>query len=844
MSLSPRRSASTLSLPLIPWVRLSWLRALLAFPAPMVLLALTVVPTTLSAQWASRYPKVTGYGHHVYLEGYEMPTLAAGPMDATAAPDGTRLAFSARGWIWEFDIGTGTATRLTMGPEMDSRPAWSPDGSMIAFVRDNDHDTRIVVVDVRSGEETHVIDSPAIELDPVFSPDGGWIVYSSGEAGTLDLWLYRLDTGEQTALTAQAGIELRPQTHPAGDRLVYLAKGGGLDRVLVRSVGADDPVELMSGAIASMARPALGPDGRSIALNWPTQSGWELRLLDIESPGRSVLLVENRLVLTPAWSADGEWIYFSQADRDEVMRLHRVRAVGGPVEDVHVRNWNWGEPTATVRIRTNMLGDSIPAPARLSVLDARGHPVVPSVGKPHFDGQSGRVFFYSPGMIEVTVPAGQVAVSAVQGLATPEVTVTADAAAGQVTEVSLGLEPVWDARSAGWTSADHHFHLNYGGPYGLDPDDLIPMMNGENLNVATPLIANLHDRFDSQELWGWQSGSGAPLIRFGQEIRSHFLGHMGLIETRDLYWPWVWGPGYQIYGRDDRTNGEVLDFAHDRGGLGYYVHPVTSPEPFDTDEGRASVPVSLVVDAVLGDVDALEIVCLWSNPIGTSAVWHRLLNIGIPIAPSAGTDVMTNFYRTMAVGTTRVYAHTGAEVTWPAYLDAYKAGRSFVTNGPLLDFRVGEAGPGEVISEEVREAGPVEWRLELRSAVPVEQVEVLVNGEIAWSGPGLGEAGQRSYSGQLDLPQGGWVAVRAMGGATDWPSMDMYPFAHTGPAWIGEIGSSDPDVRERSTTELLQVLNVSEQRLIAGYGDTEIPRLRARFREAQSRLTTLRREGR
>ena len=82
---------------------------------------------------------------------------------------------------------------------------------------------------------------------------------------------------------------------------------------------------------------------------------------------------------------------------------------------------------------------------------------------------------------------------------------------------------------------------------------------------------------------------GEPLIRFGQEIRSHFLGHMGLIETRDLYWPWVWGPGYQVYGSDDRTNGEVLDFAHSRGGLGYYVHPVGSPEPF-TDEEWAIFP--------------------------------------------------------------------------------------------------------------------------------------------------------------------------------------------------------------------------------------------------------------
>ncbi|NNM33441.1 MAG: CehA/McbA family metallohydrolase [Gemmatimonadetes bacterium] len=405
-------------------------------------------------------------------------------------------------------------------------------------------------------------------------------------------------------------------------------------------------------------------------------------------------------------------------------------------------------------------------------------------------------------------------------------------------DVNLTLDPVWDAQGAGWVSADHHFHLNYGGPYDLVPTDLIPMMKGEALDVATPLIANLHDRFESQDLWGWQKPGGVPLIRFGQEIRSHFLGHMGLIETQDLFWPWVWGPGYQVYGTDDRTNGEVLEYAHEKGGLGYYVHPVSTAEPF-SEGGRASVPVELVVDAVLGDVDALELVCLWSNPIGTAAVWHRFLNLGLPIAPSAGTDVMTNFYRTMAVGTTRVYANTGGAANWPAYLGAYKAGRSFVTNGPMLDFRVGGVGPGEVVPLDAAKGGSIEWTLDLRTAVPVEQVEVLVNGEVVWSSAGLSQPGHRAYSGRIDLPEAGWIAVRAVGGPAGWPSMDMYPFAHTGATWIGQVGSSDAAARAQSARELMQVLDVSEQQLIAGYVNLDIPKLRARFARARARLEAL-----
>ena len=108
-------------------------------------------PPTGAGQWQNRYPHVDGYGHHVYLEGYELPVLTNGPIDPAPSPDGQQLAFSSRGWIWVMDLESRTARRLTTGRDMDSRPAWHPSGNRIAFVRDNDHDTRIVVVGTDSG---------------------------------------------------------------------------------------------------------------------------------------------------------------------------------------------------------------------------------------------------------------------------------------------------------------------------------------------------------------------------------------------------------------------------------------------------------------------------------------------------------------------------------------------------------------------------------------------------------------------------------------------------------------------------------------------------------------------
>ncbi len=788
--------------------------------------------TAASGQWTNRYPRVQGYGHHVYLEGYELPVLASGPMDPAPSPDGRAIAFSARGWIWLLDPATGIARQLTNGRDMDSRPTWHPSGDRIALVRDNDRDTRIVVVDPTTGEVLRTIDTPAIDLDPTYSPDGATLYYASALAGTIDVWALDLASDQARQLTADQGLELRPQPLADGSFLV-LAKGGG-DRVERRSADGVARETLISGSIASMARPALSPDGSSFAVGWPTQSGWDLRVHNVERPDSPVLLTGGGLPLAPAWSADGRWIYYSEADDREVMRLKRVRPVGGGVEDVDVLAWKWKDETARLRVRTVTEGSGAGnAPARISVLDESGHPAVPDEGGAHFDGANGRVFFYSSGVIEVTVPAGEITVSAVQGLATPEETVTVAAMAGSVAQVTIALSPVWDARSAGWASGDHHFHLNYGGQTNLDPMDMVPKMRGEALDMASPLLANLHNRYEDQHLWGWQKSDGAPYIRFGQEIRSHFLGHMGLIEVSELHWPWVWGPGYEVYGTDDRSNAEVLDFAHAQGGLGYYVHPVSGSDPFG--EGSAgSVPVELVADAVLGKVDALEIMCLWSNSEGTAALWHRFLNLGLPVAPSAGTDVMLNLYRTMAVGTTRVYVHTGPSVGWAPYVEGLREGRSFVTNGPFLDFRVADERPGGVVA-----GGSVDWSLDLATATSVDTVEIIVNGRVVASHAGLASPGRRSYAGQVDLPAGGWVAARARGGETRWPSMDVAPYAHTAPVWIGERGSTDPAVRREAAAELGRLLEAAVARLRIGYSGVAIPRLESHFAAAMARLEAM-----
>jgi len=118
-------------------------------------------------------------------------------------------------------------------------------------------------------------------------------------------------------------------------------------------------------------------------------------------------------------------------------------------------------------------------------------------------------------------------------------------------------------------------------------------------------------------------------------------------------------------------------------------------------------------------------------------------------------------------------------------------------------------------------------------------IDVIVNGEVVES-ISAGEGAHQAFDGDLDLPDGGWVALRVTGPATTaWPGMDSYAFAHTSPVWIGGVGSVDAEAEARSAGVLIQALDGARAQLEAGYRGSEIPNLSARFDEARAVLEAL-----
>jgi hypothetical protein len=233
------------------------------------------------------------------------------------------------------------------------------------------------------------------------------------------------------------------------------------------------------------------------------------------------------------------------------------------------------------------------------------------------------------------------------------------------------------------------------------------------------------------------------------------------------------------------TNATIADLAHAQGALVGYVHPFdTFPDPAKD----ASLTNALPIDVALGKVDYYEVVG-FADHNATAKVWHRLLNCGFRLSAAAGTDAMTNFASLRGpVGLNRVYVQTDGsptddETRLNTWLAGLKAGRTMATNGPLLGFTLEERGPGEEITL-TPGGGTLRFKGFLRSNVPIDHLEIVMNGKVVRTIKPSGDRRSADLEGTLPVKESGWVLLRAWNDGATPEIFDIYPYATTNPVFF------------------------------------------------------------
>jgi len=245
-----------------------------------------------------------------------------------------------RGHLYVFDIDTQAVTQITSGDYEDYSPAWSPDGSKIAFVSnrtaepDASSNSDIWLVDSGTGydqqDPVRVTTNPGSDGSPIWHPDGERIGYIMAYTDRADVpisylqskvAIIRVGDDEPVLLTTEV-LDRKaydPHFSPDGSHIYVMLEDNG--QVQLASVSVDDGTlnRPVTGQVRVEAI-AVAPDGGVVvAMSKPRLPG-DLFVLDAESsePQPRRLTDVNGELLSSIWLSDVEELRFPTLDGTEI----------------------------------------------------------------------------------------------------------------------------------------------------------------------------------------------------------------------------------------------------------------------------------------------------------------------------------------------------------------------------------------------------------------------------------------------------------------------------------------------------------------------------------------------
>ena len=261
--------------------------------------------------FASRIAYITKLGKRYALQvadadGYNPQTVVSSnePIISPAwSPDGTKLAYVSfekkKPIVFVQSLMSGNREMVANYKGNNSAPAWSPDGSKLAIVLTYGANSQIYTIDSNGGNLKQITKSTAIDTEPAFSRDGNWIYFSSDRGGKPQIYRVPVGGGDASRVTFEGAYNVSPRFSPDGKSLVYIRNDGGKFKVALQDL-ASGQVQLLSEGSQDES-PSFAPNGRVIL--YATKLGGRGGLAAVSSDGK----VRQRLsesrgdVREPAW---------------------------------------------------------------------------------------------------------------------------------------------------------------------------------------------------------------------------------------------------------------------------------------------------------------------------------------------------------------------------------------------------------------------------------------------------------------------------------------------------------------------------------------------------------------
>ena len=467
-----------------------------------------------------------------------------------------------------------------------------------------------------------------------------------------------------------------------------------------------------------------------------------------------------------------------------------------------------GDAGSKCQLEVRLLGESgelIPGVVRFQGADGKTLKVAELVSRGVGLGEELPIqdWYALPKPATVTVPRGTITVTAFSGLETELASLTIDGT-GKSARAEIRLKTFWDRRKQRLVSGNTHLHVMKLSREECDryladvpkADDLDVLFLSylERADADQTYISNRYNAGDLSAL----SATSGVVFGNGEEHRHNFgdfgdgYGHVMLLNIKELVQPVSIGPGIMKTGSDGIPLSRGIQQAKRDGATAIWCHNVFGIES--------------EANWLLGRLDAMNIYD-GGQRAGFDERFYQLLNVGLKVPFSTGTDwFMYDF--------SRVYVPLDGKVTVDAWLKSLAAGRSFITNGPLFEFRVDNSQIGDTVK--LTKPGEVMIHGQIRGRTDFQQLEVVRNGEVIATVPTRSDGAHfiAELNKPIQMSSPGWLAIRIpppdlKGDSTPKNEFGRKLYGHTSPIYVEVAGQSHFD--PRVARALLETMKAAQE---------------------------------
>jgi len=589
------------------------------------------------------------------------------------------------------------------------------------------------------------------------------------------------------------------------------------------------------------AKPELIESGTRVFLVKVINQAGVTSPLAVESPNSGPVYIKSNNSAEPAHDLTPEqarerWADISLYDKNPLSPRLSGLSVEYRILEIYSHDrgqrsakigFNVGQGTQDIGFRNeaDILFNVLPAHlVRLHVVDEKGEPATAAFTirdaidriYPNPSKRLAPDLFFQPQIYradgdKIVLPAGSYKVTCSMGpeynAQTKELTVP-DSDAG---EISFAMERWIDPSRQGWYSGDHHVHAagcaHYQNPVeGVPPATMIRQIAGERLNVGCVLTWGPCYYYQKQYFSGKDDphSKSGELMHYDLEVSgfpSSHAGHLVLLGLVDQDYPGTkriedWPTWDLPILRWGKQQGAIVGFAHSGWGLTVSTNKLPNYEIPGFDGIGANEYIMDVTHP-----NTVDFISTMDTPYPYELnIWYHTLNVGFRTRISGETDFPC--ITDERVGQGRVYAKVDGPLTYKAWLDAVRVGRSYVSDGRshLMDFRlngteVGTRAPGqpEDKTSEVDLAAPGTVHVTVKAAAMLDTVphpeihdqpadhrpfwhierarmgdtrevpvELIVNGEAAGRQTLAADGRVRDLAFDVPIEKSSWVAVRIL----------------------------------------------------------------------------------